>query len=236
MNNNIMYHAWDLPSDIDMARIYDTESYFGIIKEIRNWHLKIIIKGAKLHDEEVGDKDKPRKWYLIGSYFYYKVYNYPEYADKEHLVLGTYCFLNSLRCLTNRNEYYNSDLSTISAARLIGFLYLFEKESLKEELIWINKTLYPNSKSYDNERYSNSKLQLENGLAYIFKSHYNGILNDYREYIDTTEKEFIDLGFQHINMIFNPSYEARTEIIANQKKYLDLLWIIIQEESKEYLQ
>ena len=235
MDNIYTFHSEELPADIDWLRLNDREQYLFRLEEMTNWRLIYIIKGANLYDKKYCDKGKPKKWFLLGSYFYYKVINHSEFADNEHLILGTYCFLLSLMCRKTEHEYYNSDLSIISAARLIQFWYLFGKEPLKEEFIKVSKILYPNSTSENNSRYISAKMQLINGLAYIFKSHFNGILKYYKDYINEDEKEFMDLGFQHINILFDPSYKARAEIIEHQSKYLETLWKIIQTQATQYL-
>lgn len=229
-----MYHSEELPADIDWLRLNDMEEYLFRLKEMTNWRLVNIIKGAILFDKKLVDKDRPKKWFLLGSYFYFKVLNHSEFANREHLILGTYCFLFSLMCRKNAHEYYNSDLSIISAARLIQFWYLFGKEPLKDEFIRVSKILYPKSTSVDDSRYISALMQLTNALAYMFKSHYNG-LKYYQDYIDEDGKEFMDLGFQHINILFDPSYKARKEIIEQQSKYLETLWKIIQIEAEKYL-
>lgn len=229
MEKEYMTSAWEL-TDIDCFRINNSyKEYRELLSELPNWNLNYFIKSAKLHDEKVGDKDKPRKWFLIGSYFYYKVLDNRKYADYYHLVMGTYCFLNSVR---SSEGYYNIDLSTLSCARLILFWGLFyDKEPLKEELISISESMYPDSKSDDRMRYINTKIQIQNALAYKFKSRYNGVYIDYREYLPEDDLEYMDNMFRHIDILFDSSYDARKEIIEGGQEYLDRLWRIIKEKA-----
>ena len=234
MDKTFMYNAWDLPDDIDMKRINDRDEYLFRLKEIRDWNLKSIVKGALLYDEKVGDKDKPRKWYLIGSYFYYKVLNHSEYADEEHLILGTFCFLRSIYCKNDGHKYYNTDLSTVAAARILSFWGLFNYDIFKDEFLQVRNEIFPNSESYPQNiknEYVGVKLQIENCLTYQFFSIYNSIQNDYREYIDDSELDFMNWRVRPVKILFDYNYAARNEIIELQQKYLDIFWNKLQSDS-----
>lgn len=225
MEKEYMTHAWELP-DIDMLRINDEriDEYKEEVKWVKNYNLNNIINSAKLYDEKIGDRDKPRKWFLIGSYFFYKISRYSNYADEYHLTLGTYCFLQSLRCREDGKNYYNYDLSTMSAGRLLFFWLLFDRKLFRNFILRIAKHIYPNSKSSDEDLYVNANVQIHNALSYKFSCHINSIINTYHEYLSKDEYDYIEFCSKGVGILFDHNYEARNEIIERYSKYLDTLW------------
>lgn len=229
-----MMSTYGLPFDIDQSRIYThlNSQYNEEINEVKDCYLTKFIKWAELYDEKRGDdKDKPKKWFLIGSYFYYKVNRFLTFDDKLHFILGTYCFLKSIRCLDDKEDKsYNKDLGTIAAGRLINFWILFPEDLRRELFIKVGKVRRPNSTSEEETIYNNTFVRIHNCLVYRFFSRYNGISNVYRDYITKYEFDYINSWSSGIHLLFDYNYEARTEIIENDQKYLDTLWEIVSSD------